>query len=66
MSRELKTVIAQISHLPDSEQKAIAQLLKDELSWQYKFTKTQKKLEKLGEEALQEFRDGKTLPLKLK
>ena len=60
MTIALKKVFTQISRMPANEQEAIAGLLEKELSWQKSFSKTQKQLESLASEAIEEFKKGKT------
>ncbi len=60
MVAELKEVISKVEQLQDEEQKQIAKLLEDEIQWDTTFQKTQDQLSNLAEEALQEFKAGKT------
>ena len=59
----LKKVMAKAEKLPAKEQKVIAQLIEDELSWDKKIRGTEDQLSKMAEEALEEYRKGKTKPL---
>ena len=67
MTQLLEKAYHQILQLPDSEQDAIATLildvLADEERWTEQFAKSQDVLAVLAEEALEEYRAGKTLPL---
>ena len=68
MTKLLEEAIAALAQLPESEQDGIASLILEEIAsekkWQEAFDKSQPQLEQLAEEALEEFRQGKTLPLK--
>ena len=55
--------MAKAEKLPAKEQKVIAQLIEDELSWDKKIRGTEDQLSKMAEEALEEYRKGKTKPL---
>ena len=66
MTTALKNVLARINKMPAAEQNAIAELLREELEWQKSFKSSQKELEWLAAEALEEYKKGKTKPLKLK
>jgi hypothetical protein len=63
MIASLKKVIAKAEKLPAKEQKMIAQLIEDELSWDETIGGTKGQLTKLAEEALEEYKKGKTKPL---
>ena len=67
MTKLLEEAIAALTQLPESEQDGIASLILQEIAsekkWQQAFDKSQSQLEQLAEEALEEFRQGKTLPL---
>jgi hypothetical protein len=65
MTVAFKKLIARISKLASHEQDAIASLLEKELSWNKKFSKSQKQLTSLADEALAEFKKGKTQSLKI-
>ncbi len=69
MTTLLKKVFDEVSKLPKSEQEAIAALILDEIAseqeWDELFTKSQDKLSQLADEALEEFKKGKTKPLNL-
>jgi hypothetical protein len=55
------------SHLPETDQDAIASIVFDEIAseakWAELFAKSHDWLERNAEKALSEFRNGKTLPL---
>jgi hypothetical protein len=55
-------VLKEIEVLSDNEQNEIASLLSEELKWSKSFAKSQDLLSSLAEEALAEFRSGKTKP----
>jgi hypothetical protein len=63
MTALLKSVLEKIKRLPLSEQNALAKMLSEELEWQKSFTKSAKQLSSLAEEALDEYRKGKTRPM---
>lgn len=59
MVAELKEVISSIEKLKDDEQRQIAKMLRDEISWNITLQNSQKKLANLAEEALTEVKGGK-------
>lgn len=67
MTEQLKQAFEMASTLPPRDQDAIAAVMMDELKsetrWQELFDGSSDKLDKLAEKALQEHREGKTLPL---
>jgi len=69
MTTLLKKAFDEVSKLPQSEQEAIAALILDEIAseqkWDELFAKSQDKLSQLADEALKEFKNGKTKPLDL-
>ncbi|GBE36650.1 hypothetical protein BMS3Bbin07_00799 [bacterium BMS3Bbin07] len=69
MTTLLKKAFDKVSRLPQSEQEAIAALILDEIAseqkWDDLFAKSQDKLSQLADEALEEFKKGKTKPLDL-
>lgn len=64
MTELLQKAIAKLSELPEKEQEEIASLIleeiEDEKKWQTSFANSEKQLEVLAEEALTEFKQGKT------
>ncbi len=60
MVAELKEVISKVEQLQDDEQKQIAKMLDDEIKWDTTLLNTQDKLSNLAEEALHEYKAGKT------
>ncbi len=56
-------VLKEIEVLSDSEQNEIAILLSEELKWSKLFVKSQDLLSRMADEALAEFRSGKTIPV---
>jgi K+/H+ antiporter YhaU regulatory subunit KhtT len=60
MVAELKEVISKVEQLQDEEQKQIAKLLGEELQWETTFQNTQDQLSNLAQEALAEYKAGKT------
>ncbi len=67
MPELLKQAYAAIAQLPETDQEAVASLILEELAserrWQQAFAKSPDALAKLAEEALEEYRAGKTQPL---
>jgi hypothetical protein len=66
MTTALKNIFIKLSKMPTAEQNAIAALLKEELAWEKSFSRSQEQLSNLAAEALEEYKKGKTQPLKLK
>ena len=60
MVAELKEVISKVEQLQDEVQKQIAKLLGEELQWETTFQNTQDQLSNLAQEALAEYKAGKT------
>jgi K+/H+ antiporter YhaU regulatory subunit KhtT len=60
MIEELKEVISKVEQLHDDEQKQIAKLLDEELQWETTFQNTQDQLSNFAQEALAEYKAGKT------
>jgi hypothetical protein len=67
MTSLLEEAFAKVSQLPAEEQDALAAILLDEIAsekrWDQAFAHSQEQLAKLGDEALEEFKKGQTLPL---
>lgn len=67
MTKLLEEAIAAVSQLPEADQDAIAALILKELAseqrWTEAFAKSETQLAQLADEALAEFRQGKTQPL---
>lgn len=66
MTSSLKAVFSKLSKMSAAEQNAIAALLKEELAWKASFEESQEQLGLLAEEAVAEYKKGKTKPVKLK
>jgi len=66
VTKLLEQSFSAVSKLSEEEQDAIAALIMEELAserqWAEAFSKSQDELAKLAEEALEEFRTGKTKP----
>ena len=66
MTKLLEEAFSAASKLSEEEQDAIATLIMEELAserqWAEAFSKSQDELAKLAEEALEEFKKGKTKP----
>lgn len=69
MTQLLERALDRVHRLPDAEQDAIATVILDELEdearWQQAFVQSQDQLAILAQEALAEFRSGKTRELDL-
>ena len=67
MTKLLKKVFEGLSKLSEAEQDAVAAILLEELEredrWSAAFDDSRDELDRLAEEALAEYRAGKTLPL---
>lgn len=63
MVKELKEAIAKAEQLPESEQQALANLILSEIEWENSFANSQDKLSSLANEALSEYKKGKSKPL---
>lgn len=67
MTTLLEEAFAKAAQLPPKEQDALAALLLEEIAaekrWEGLFSQSQDQLASLAEEALGEFREGKTEPL---
>ena len=67
MTRLLEKALEQVSRLPESEQDALAAIVLQELAserrWSESFEKSQDQLAKLAEQALAEYKAGRTKPL---
>ncbi len=60
MIMELKEVISKVEQLDNEQQKEIAKLLEDEIKWETTLQNTQGQLSNLAQEALTEYKAGKT------
>ena len=60
MVTELKEVLLKLEKLNDEEQMKIAKLLQDELAWQKSLDNSQEQLSQLANEAIGEYKSGKT------
>ena len=60
MVAELKEVISKIEKLKDEEQREIAKMMNDEMNWDTTLQNSQEKLNNLAQEALNEYKSGKT------
>jgi hypothetical protein len=67
MTKLLERALKEVAKLPEAEQDAVAAILLDELAseqrWAESFAKSQDKLAKLAEEALADYKAGRTKPL---
>ena len=60
MTKSLSEVVHQIEILSENEQNEIANLIAEELSWKNAFANSEDVLSMLAEEAIEEFKSGKT------
>jgi hypothetical protein len=60
MVQELKEVLSKVEQLKDDEQREIAKLLQQEVSWDDSLNESQDLLSQLADEAIQEHKAGKT------
>ena len=60
MVSELKDVMSTLEQLNDDEQREIAKMLSDGMKWDSTLQSSQEKLSNLAQEALQEYKAGKT------
>ena len=67
MTKLLERVLEQVARLPAEEQDAVAAIVLDELAseerWAASFAKSQDQLAKLAQEALADYKAGRTKPL---
>ncbi len=67
MTKLLEKALDEVAKLPASEQDALAAILLEEIEsekrWAESFAKSPEKLAKMAEEALAEYRAGRTKPL---
>ena len=65
MVRELENAMKKAELLPESEQQAIANLILSEIELENSFTNSQGKLSSLANEALEEYKKGRSEPMDL-
>jgi hypothetical protein len=65
MIEELKIAITKAEKLPNKQQKEIAELIINEVEWEISFQSSPDKLSQMAEEALTEYKLGKTKPMEL-
>jgi hypothetical protein len=67
MTKLLEKALEEVAKLPASEQDAVAAILLEELAseqrWSESFAKSQDQLAKLAQEAITEYKAGRTKPL---
>lgn len=63
MIKELKKAMEKAEQLPEVEQHAIANLILSEIEWGNSFAQSQEKLSALANEALHEYKKGKSRPM---
>jgi hypothetical protein len=63
MIDELKKAWDKAKLLPESQQKALAELILNEIEWERSFQSSSEKLSSLAHEALSEYKNAKTKPL---
>jgi hypothetical protein len=68
MTKELERAFREASKLPEAEQDALAEAIRNEVlgedDWERSFSGSSDALEKLADEAIAEHRAGRTQPLK--
>jgi hypothetical protein len=68
MTKALEQAFREASKLPESEQNALAEAIRNEVmgenDWERLFTGSREALEKLADEAIVEHRAGRTQPVK--
>jgi aspartate/glutamate racemase len=60
MVQELKEVLSKVEQLKDDEQREIAKLLQQEVSWDDSLNESQDLLSQLADEAIQDHKAGRT------
>ena len=65
MVTELKKALKEAEKLSKEKQRAMADLIIDEIKWDLSFQNSQSELSQLAEEALDEYKAKRTKPLKL-
>jgi hypothetical protein len=65
MITELKKAIEKAEKLSNKEQQVIAQLIVEEISWDQTLKDSEKQLSSLAQEALNEYKKGKTKPFQI-
>jgi len=63
MTKLLESAIQQLNNLPESQQDEIAHAILDELSWDKTLHNSSNTLLSLANEALEEYKKGKTKPM---
>jgi hypothetical protein len=63
MVDELKNAMNKAGKLPEKQQKLIADLVLNEIEWDYAFQSSPEKLSTLAKEALVDYKTGKTKPM---
>lgn len=65
MVDELKKALDKAGELPEGQQKALAELILNEIEWEHSFQSSPQKLSSLAKESLTEYKEGKTKPFEL-
>ena len=63
MIEDLKKAVEKVENLSKSEQQIMAQLSLEEINWDQTLANSQVQLSILAQEALEEYKSGKTKPL---
>lgn len=67
VSARFEKTIQKVAALPEAEQDVLAEIIQreieSEMKWEVLFAQSPDKLSKLGAEALQDFKAGRTVPL---
>ncbi|MEX0968055.1 MAG: hypothetical protein WD077_12505 [Bacteroidia bacterium] len=60
ITKEFEQIIKKVGLLPEDQQKALARMIEEELRWDETIKNTQSELAELAEDALAEYRSGRT------
>lgn len=60
MITELRDVMSKVEQLKDEDQRLIAKMLAEEIEWNSTLQNSKSKLNRLAEEAIEEYQSGKT------
>ncbi len=63
MVDELKSAMSKTREVPEKQQKLIAELILNEIEWDHAFQSSPEKLSMLAQEALTDYKAGKTKPM---
>ncbi|MCU0418836.1 MAG: hypothetical protein MUC38_04190 [Cyclobacteriaceae bacterium] len=63
MTKRLEQALEKAKALPEAQQNALAELILQEIAWEKTLAQSTSELTSLAQEALEEYRAGKTKPL---